>query len=352
MNDSDDEHDKKRNSFLGLFTKKIKKSDDRSKNISEEVVRTMVYTSDFLNEEVSRYHDVRPLISSAEKTEVTYTHKNEKNLDKQNRAVESDHEDETKKETMFGLFQRKPKPVIEQPTVASEECVENMKSTCEFLNEEVNRYNDVFPVVLRELHTENEVSPNIFSQSVVELEVENKIVEDSKKSPLLSLFSKKSKKQEERPEPISEEVIKKMNDTSDFLNAEVNKYHDARPAVFSAVKYVEGNAITNTISESELLKTEKPEEASNLVESQIEEQKAVDLPFHSEIVAGDSTLHDIKLITKDSEKQIKSNINYEEGSERKPISNDNEGKSKGGLFNLFGKNPRNQKLSENFFRKK
>lgn len=338
VSDSDDEYDKKRNSFFGLFTKKSKKPDDKSKIISEEVFKTMAHTSDFLKEEVSRYHDVRPLIPSAEKVEdhqITYTLKNEKTSDEENRTVESEDEDEKKRETLFGLFQRKSKTVEEQPIVISAECIKSMENTCEFLNEEVNRYNDVRPLVLKELHTED--AHDTFLKTTTKVEVEHKNVEDSQKSPLLGLFTKKSKKQEEQPKPISEEAIKDMKDTSEFLNAEVSKYYDAYPPVLSGVENELEHASITDISESELYKTKKSGESSNLLEYQIEEHSSSD----SKIVAED--LQPTKLATYDTGKQIPS-TQYEEKDEKKPISNETEGKSKGGIFNLFGKKSKKEEV--------
>lgn len=168
-----------------------------------------------------------------------------------------------------------------------------MINTTAFLKEEVDRYYDVRPRIVslkcetdksvstpQELHMKEDITTDICSKPKSEQEVNTKNInhEDDKKSPLFGIFTKKSKKQDEQPKVMSEESIKNINDTNNFINTEVNKYHDARPVVFSVVRHEPVyEAIRDTISKSELLKTEN----SKVVDLQIEEQNDIQFSSHS-----------------------------------------------------------------------
>ncbi|KAF2880253.1 hypothetical protein ILUMI_25915 [Ignelater luminosus] len=254
--ESDDEDKEKRKSGLfGLFGKKSKRDESierklvketeeklekriEPQQLSEDVVQQMTESKDFLKEEISRFEDVMPIKAK-----------------KREEKLESDDEEKEKRKSgLFGLFGKKPKQEesVEQkteneptltaaPPQVSHEIVQQMAETTDFLKEEVSRFEDVMPIKVKEPSDKKK-------EEKFESDDEEK---EKRKSGLFGLFGKKSKKEEsvERkspkdieekvtkqvepalstsPVPLSQDVVRQMDETTDFLKEEISRFEDVR----------------------------------------------------------------------------------------------------------------------------
>lgn len=168
--------------------------------LSKETIHSMNDSRDFLNTEVKKYFSFRPepgkLPEIVEKPE---------------------QKDEHKRKGLFGLFGKKSKSKENDVTAMKldEKVVKSMKDSESFLKTEIDKFEDVKYI------------PQ-------DIQVVQKKVDDveSRKSPILSLFSKQLKKEtSETPQELqfSEETLKKMKDSQDFLQRETERYFSHRP---------------------------------------------------------------------------------------------------------------------------
>ncbi|XP_015834172.2 titin isoform X6 [Tribolium castaneum] len=195
--------------LFGIF-KKPKKDEEPSETkveLSEEVVRDINDTTQFLTEEVKKYHDVKPEKRASVDEEKAIKTVGERTESSPSRGL-------------FGIFKKgkKDEEHSESKTALSEEVVKDISDTTQFLTEEVEKYQDV-------KHEK--------SASVDEEKVPKTVDEKTESSPSRGLFGifKKPKKDEgpsETKVALSEEVVKDINDTTQFLSEEVEKYHDVR----------------------------------------------------------------------------------------------------------------------------
>ncbi|KAF5279400.1 hypothetical protein FQA39_LY05510 [Lamprigera yunnana] len=234
----------KKGGFFGIFTKKTKKDETiQPTTISKEVIvvqetapsslepdvkQQMMVASDFLNQEIQKYHDVKSTVPERKDIPLTKQKSAEQETDK--------------KSGIFSILSKKPKrDGSPQPTIIKEVLVvqetapvhlQPIAAASDFLTQEVDKYHDVKPIV-----------PTLTSEAT-----EN-ISEDitDKKGGLFGIFTKKTKTDETvQPTTITKEVIvvqeiaptslepnvkQQMMDASDFLNQEIKKYHDVKSIV-------------------------------------------------------------------------------------------------------------------------
>ncbi|KAG5895833.1 hypothetical protein JTB14_038263 [Gonioctena quinquepunctata] len=201
----------------------------------------------FLKDEIEEYHDVRPilevqpiLIKEIMTSSEIGTNVNEST---------GSHKKGRKKERkgLFGLFKKKESVDSSKITISIPESVmKDMKDSETFLKGEVEIYHDVRPIVGKALEekvpveVELQLSPekNISRDSENTGDSSKTPVESRKEksSPFLSLFSRKNKSSRKIEEegkksilPLSPEIVQDITNSSEFLEFEINKYHDVRP---------------------------------------------------------------------------------------------------------------------------
>ncbi|CAH1973757.1 unnamed protein product [Acanthoscelides obtectus] len=186
--------------ILGLFSKKDSDSD---KEQDKELQKVLDDTNSFLQQEVDKYHDVKPHLSEVQLEKEVY------------------------KETI----------VIKEEIPLDEEKVEDVAkvkaSTDTFLKDEIDKYHDIRPTVT-EVSVDEEISKGVslVQESVKEETLEKspkKSKKDSEKGGFLGLF----KKSKDEPKELQQdpEFVKVKIDTFDFLKGEVDRYHDVRPII-------------------------------------------------------------------------------------------------------------------------
>lgn len=250
---TDSEDEEERGGFFGLFGKKSKKPpEEKSQAPSDEILKSIDETQNFLIEEVTKFHDVKPIIKPIEKPAAIETER------------QKSEEREEEKKTFFGLFSKKPKKhssksdesdVDEEDVQARKQRIlKEMYDTSKFLDEEVSRYNDVKPQitafsqdleaslkvkdVLTEIQKPDGAQPIQKEQAKLDVRSEKLAAKRERKksgSPF-RLFSRKSKSEEREVEPpkaivLSEETLRNMDDSRSFLTTEVNNYNDCKPKI-------------------------------------------------------------------------------------------------------------------------
>ncbi|XP_065162142.1 titin-like [Atheta coriaria] len=258
------------------------KKDKASKDISEEVLKSMNDTDKFLQDEITKYEDVKLVVEMQPPTEekedkpkdmdVTSPSNSKKvKKGKRDSSESGDESDASSKKSKFGLFSRKPKttksdPIKEAPSkedkiALSDECIENMNQTDSFLKTEVLNHEDV---MLKSLH-ESKIDSE--DKETTEIKETKHKVKKHKKKPKrdssesgeesdtaartkkFRIFGKSKKRAESAPITeasskedklgLSAEIIKTMNETSDFLTTEVKNYEDVKLLSEDAPKIIQ-----------------------------------------------------------------------------------------------------------------
>ncbi|XP_065160957.1 ankyrin-2-like isoform X4 [Atheta coriaria] len=269
----DEETVSKTKKHTPIFGKKDKKTTTTAV-ISDDVVNSMKTTEAFLQEEVARFEDVKPVVTATTELEVVDKSKEEA------KEVQPDEEKEKRKSGIFsGIFgkkdkgkesedektddeeavskQKKQTPIFgkkekktPEKTQLSEEAKQVIKDSDAFLQEEVSRYDDVKPVITEKIEIVEEVEEKpkeksdedkekrksgifsgLFGKKDKGKESEDEKTDDeeitTKTKKQTSIFTKKEKKPPTKVE-LPEDVVKDMKETDNFLQEEVARYEDVK----------------------------------------------------------------------------------------------------------------------------
>ncbi|KRT79473.1 hypothetical protein AMK59_7604, partial [Oryctes borbonicus] len=313
----DDGADQKKGGFFGIFGKKSKKEDEHKEDkeiFEREPEVAVTFAADTAREkspEKKVKSEVKELqVAPIEKVDIPPEPKlrEKKKLKKEKVLSDSEDESEHKKSGLFGLFGKKGKKDIkEEPPKAiqiSEAVIKDMNDTSQFLLNEVKYFEDVKvvspkpsaelivvptegskpEVAIKETaqikSTLDKPEPEVSTQEREKTPVKTKrqkhrpekressVSEDEsegRKSGLFGLFGKKHKKdksKERSPKPpevpkMSDETVKQITDTSNFLVKEVEQFDDVRPINGCA----NGSAIHEPlIIKEQVTRKDKPEE--------------------------------------------------------------------------------------------
>ncbi|XP_063910772.1 titin-like isoform X7 [Zophobas morio] len=380
--------------FFGLFKKSKKDEPDAAETtrvLSEQVVKEMEETDQFLVAEVDNYHDVKPLVHEkviekpvAEKPVVEKPVVGKPVVEKPVESVKVEAEAaeaQAQSGGFFGLFKKSKKDDEVQPPkiILSEATVKDMSDTNEFLTGEVQNYQDARSVPEKVIEegkaTESDEQPSsgffgLFKKTKKEDEkivpevkkedvellassVEEKVckviaaeedkaakvveeVRESSPRPAPGFFGlfKKSKKDEEEiipsKPPLSDSVVKDMDDSNQFLSTEVDNYNDVKPAKFEQIEITKSPvAVESSPKPSrgvfDIFKKSKKDESvesePSVTDTVVKEIKDVEQSVKGEVAVQKEK------ISAETEKVTKV---VEEGVESSP-------KSSRGLFGIFKK---------------
>ncbi|KAG5895835.1 hypothetical protein JTB14_038265 [Gonioctena quinquepunctata] len=196
--------------------------------ISNDTIRDMNDSEIFLKDEISRFHDVRPIVinevkdSLQNKRESVTGDANKQESPKQSKKKEADG----KKSTFFGVFNKKgseEKEIIKsKPPIASEELSigditkRKEEESESFLKDEIEKYHDVRQIITK---SPVDVQEKVVIAKVIEDESPKNLKKeaDEKKSSLFGVFKKKGSegKEMKSEQPKASIIIKSPVDVEE-----------------------------------------------------------------------------------------------------------------------------------------
>ncbi|CAG9840373.1 unnamed protein product [Diabrotica balteata] len=259
--------EKEGGTLFGIFKKKdgslekgtkLEAVDKAGKPIlSETVVKDMEVSDTFLKNEVARYHDVRPIITTTVDTQVVQTEITPVQQTTEKSPTITKQKSEKDGGSLFGIFKKKEGSLDRETKletvdnarkpILSETVVKNMKDSDTFLKDEVDRYHDVRPIITTTIETkvvQTKTTPVLQTQEKSPKKTKQKSEKEG--GSLFGIFKKKEGSLERGTKPetvdkagkpiLSENVVKDMEDSDTFLKDEVDRYHDVRPIIVKTVE--------------------------------------------------------------------------------------------------------------------
>ncbi|XP_074034952.1 uncharacterized protein isoform X4 [Leptinotarsa decemlineata] len=247
-------------------------SEEKSLGENDKQITTesMKKCDSFLEEEVARFHDVRPIVTKAPpliQEKLTTIIVSETETPKKTKGKHGDE----KKGTFFDIFRKKgsvEKDVklksFDAESLLPSAITETLKKDSDvFLKNEVEKYHDVRPIVTNE---------RTIIQSEIPSKAESKLVSpqklediDTKKVIALDQSKKKSLGENEKQKSIESSkehtgprsVQISNKDCDSFLKEEIARFHDVRPIVIQQPTLIQEKLTTTIVSETKSPKKSK-----------------------------------------------------------------------------------------------
>ncbi|VEN59719.1 unnamed protein product [Callosobruchus maculatus] len=207
---------------------------------SEQFAKIKRETDMFINDEITWYHDVRPVITqkTIEKPMQSPVVYKETMVLKQEGTSVSPKPRKKEGKGILRLFEKKGSEDRESVCKKDslEEPIKVKEDTDSFIKQEIDKYHDVRPKITQEVPKESEGISIVTKETVVLREAKQDSPSPKSKKRhskgLLGLFEKKgSEDKDTKNNEELEQLVKIRKETDTFLKDEVDKYHDVPPKV-------------------------------------------------------------------------------------------------------------------------